>query len=103
MASRLGARTARLALSGAHRVSGHGYRHGNLVCLVNNAERTARRTSQSQFDHESVEGALVLSGSPGNAGLLRSVDCRRSDAVDHHDRIDGLPVRGFQSTEKWLL
>src|SRR5678815_4324385 len=46
---------------------------------------------------------MVFSGPSGNVGLLRSVDRRRGNAVDHHDRIDGLSLRRFESVGKWLL
>src|SRR6185503_12169018 len=62
-----------------------------------------RRTRKSQPDNESVEGAVVLPRTTGNARLLRSVDRGRRDAVDHHDRVDGLSVCRFESTRQRLL
>ena len=97
MAARMGKGTPRLALFGEDRVSGGRHRDGSAVCLVDHAQRSARRTCQSQPDNESIESAVVLPRLAGDAGLLRSLDRRRSDAVDHHDRIDGISLCGFQS------
>ena len=61
------------------------------------------RAGQSESDDESVESAVVLPRSTGDAGLLRSVDRGCRDAVDHHGRIDGLSVRRLKSAGKRLL
>ncbi len=62
------------------RVSCRHDRHHHPDGVVDHAERAARRTGESQPDHESGEGALVLSGAAGNAGVLRSLDRGRSHA-----------------------
>ncbi len=47
------------------------------------------RTGQSQPDYEPGKSPLVLPRAAGNAGVLRSVDCRRGHADAHHLWSDG--------------
>ncbi len=77
---RLGQGTARLAISDAHRIPRGVDRDGHSDGLVHHAQRAARRTGQPESDNEPVESAVVLPRTPGDARLLRSVDCRRHHA-----------------------
>ena len=52
-------------------------------------ERPARRTGESQPDHESGEGSVVFPRTAGDARLFRSLDRRRGDADGNHRRPDG--------------
>ena len=103
VAAGLGQGAARLAVSGAHRISGGRHRNGHFVCLVDYAERAARRAFESESNDESVEGAVVLPRPAGDARLFRSVDRGRGHALDHHDRIDGVSLRRFESARQRLL
>jgi len=60
--------------------------------LVDHPEGAPRAACEPVGDPESLEGAVVFPRSSGNACLFRSLDRGRSDAFDHHDRIDGLPL-----------
>ena len=99
----VGARSPRLAVPAAHRVSGGDHRHDHSDGLVDHAERAAGRAGQPHADDESVEGAVVLPGPAGNAGLLRPVDGRRGDALADHRGADGDSVHRHQSAGQRLL
>src|SRR5438309_1597822 len=101
--ARLAKGSPRLALSPADRVSGRHHRHHHPDGLVDHAERAARRTRQSEPDHESGQGPLVLPRLAGNAGLFRSMDRWRGHADPHHRRINGDSIHRHQPEGQRLL
>src|SRR4051812_47952353 len=103
METGLGQRAARLALSAARRVSGRADRHRNPDRLVDYVERATGRTSQSEPHDEPVESAMVFPWIAGDAGLLRSLDCRRYDARFNHRRFNGYSVYRHESAGFRLL
>ena len=63
----------------------------------------ARRACKSIQFAQSLEGALVLPRTPGNAGVLRSVAGGRRFPGPDHRRIDGNSIHRYQSQRKRLL
>src|SRR5258708_7706962 len=96
-------RNSRVAISVAHRVSGHHHRHHYPDDLVHHAECATGRAGEPELDHEPGQGALVLSRPPGNAGVFRSLDCRRGDADPDHHWADGDSLYRYQPAGQWLL
>ena len=70
----LAKRSSRLALFAARRISGRDDCHHHSDGVVDHAECASGRALQSELDHEPCEGALVLPGIAGDAGVLRSMD-----------------------------
>src|SRR5262245_22721620 len=58
---------------------------------------------QQREDAEPIQSAVVLSGPPGNVGVLRSLDGRGRVAGDGDRRLDGDSLYRFQQKGKWLL
>ena len=92
MATRLGARDSRLALSGSRRILSRDHRDDNSLRLVNHAQRSIGRAVESKPDNEPVESSLVFSGVAGDACLFRPMDFGRGDAQSTCRWIDGLSI-----------
>ena len=99
----MGPRSSHLALSDARRIRRRDSRDRAADGLVAHAQCAPRRALQSQRDHESRQGSLVLPGPAGDASLFRSLDSRRGHAHADHHRLDVYPLYRRESTRQRLL
>src|SRR5579872_3235620 len=95
--------SARLAVSATHGVSSRDHRDYYFDDLVDHVECSSRRAGKSESDHEPGEGSVVFPRLAGNAGLFRSVDCRRSDAHTHHFWLDGDSLYRYEPAGRGVL
>src|SRR5258706_6452754 len=93
----------RVDIFAADGISGSNHCHDHLDGVVDHFECAIGRTGEPKLNDESRESALVFSRATGNAGVLRSLDCRRGHADAHHFWTDGDSVYRHQPCGMRLL
>ena len=71
--------------------------------VVDYDQRAVGRAGESDAHAQSFKGAVVFSRFAGDAGLLRSLACRRSVAEPYHCRLDGDSFYRHQPERQRLL